>query len=187
MEAEGEPSEDEKYQLEYYGMPAGTPIWVEGLGDGSYLQFKRNFIGANEHTVCSAAAPPRLSIAERGAAALCVLRQIDFTGPVPGPQTLNLTKLHWRVPGGVPGTQNHFASRRPSQEFRPNGSAPPTIVRQPNAARPAALALRAPRPVASPGRRLCFHERCVRCVLLCGVLSPGRSERGGGRATDRRA
>lgn len=42
-------------------------------------------------------------------------------------QTLQLQKLHWRVPGGVPGTKLHFASRRPSQEFRPNGSAPPAV------------------------------------------------------------
>ncbi len=93
-------------QLEYYGMPAGTMIWVEGLGDGTYLQFKRNFIGANEHT-------------------------IDFTGPVPGVQTLQLQKLHWRVPGGVPGTKQNFTSRRPSQEFRPNGSAPPAVGGEP--------------------------------------------------------
>jgi hypothetical protein len=89
-------------QLEYYGMPAGTMIWVEGLGDGTYLEFKRNFFGSNEHT-------------------------IDFTGPVPGVQTVMLRDLHWRVPGGVPGTKQNFASRRPSQEFRPDGSAPPGV------------------------------------------------------------
>ena len=83
-------------------MPAGTMIWVEGLGDGTYLEFKRNFFGSNEHT-------------------------IDFTGPVPGVQTVMLRDLHWRVPGGVPGTKQNFASRRPSQEFRQDGSAPPGV------------------------------------------------------------
>ena len=81
-------------------MPAGTPIWVEGVGDGLYVEFKRNFFGANEHT-------------------------IEFPD---GVQCLMLRELHWRVPGGVPGArQPRESARRASQEFRPNGAAPPPV------------------------------------------------------------
>ena len=57
-------------------MPAGTPIWVDGIGDGLYLSLKRNWVGANDHT-------------------------IDFTPG--GVQTVELRDRRWTVPGGVPG------------------------------------------------------------------------------------
>jgi hypothetical protein len=63
-------------QLEFFGMPQGTPIWVEGIGEAVYMGWKRKVFGANEHTI--------------------MLEDNSV-------QTLQLRDMHWRVPGGVPG------------------------------------------------------------------------------------
>jgi hypothetical protein len=70
--------------LEYEGMEPGTPIYVEGVGTGTYLAFQRKVFGANLHT-------------------------IDFGPDDGGTQTLTLRERVWRVPGGVPGARRTAA------------------------------------------------------------------------------
>ena len=83
-------------QLEYYGMPAGTMIWVEGLGDGTYLvrffpapRARALFTRARDrlllshthtHTRTHTQAHKRNWVGAND-------HTIDFTGPVPGVAT----------------------------------------------------------------------------------------------------
>ena len=94
-----EMTREDKDQLEYYGVPPGTPIWVEGIGDGLYLSFERKFMGANGH-------------------------HIDFTPG--GVQLITLRDKNWTIPGGVPGVPPPPLGRRKSIDGRPM-DAPPIV------------------------------------------------------------